>query len=121
MAPLAVRRIDELDRQLAEHARAQQAVAVAERGARLLVEGDQCLVDDVGVCHPAARARARERGQRQALAVAERARHLDRRSHRLAVLRIAGPPLRFADAISRSQRSRSSSRSRGSSTPSARS
>ena len=41
VAPLALRGVDELDRELAEEARPEQAIGVAERDGRLLVERDQ--------------------------------------------------------------------------------
>src|SRR5438094_913425 len=50
-APLAMGGVDELDRELAEDARPQQAVGLAERAARLLVQCDQAFVDDVGIRH----------------------------------------------------------------------
>src|SRR5262249_59366536 len=71
VAPLTVRRVLQLARQLAEHTGAEQAVGRTQRRARLLVEGKQGLVHDVGVCRGPPRAPPRERGQCQALGIAQ--------------------------------------------------
>jgi len=46
VAPRAMRRVDQLGGELAEQTRTQQAIGRPERGARLFVESDQCLVDE---------------------------------------------------------------------------